>query len=317
MLTSNRISRQLAEYLRYKRSLGYLLTSDETVLNSFVRHSLHLGYDGPLTRDIALSWICNSKAATNKSRGRRLEVLAPFAKFVASFDSEAEILPGRMFGNPHLRTVPYIYTEGEALRLMAECKTLYSADGLRPLAVATAIGLLWSTGLRTSELTNLRIKDVDLHENLLHIWASKFKKDRIVPISESASAELSQYKKMIEERMGTRHGNEPFFVTDRGKPLTSRSLAYAFKLIRDCIGAEPMGHPVVRLMDFRHSFACRTIMEWLQSGKDVNANILQLSTYLGHSKVEDTYWYLSATPQMLGLIGSLYESEFGGAMTHN
>ena len=87
---------------------------------------------------------------------------------------------------------------------------------------------------------------------------------------------------------------------------------YAFKLIRDCIGAEPMGHPTVRLMDFRHSFACRIVMEWLQDGKDVNANILQLSTYLGHSKVEDTYWYLSATPQMLGLIGSLYESEFGG-----
>lgn len=312
MLTSNRISGQLAEYLRYKRSLGYLLTREEAMLNSFVRHTLLLGYDGPLTRDIALSWVCNSKAATNKSRGRRLEVLAPFVKFVASFDNEAEVLPGRMFGNPHLRTVPYIYTEREVLQLMDECKILYSTDGLRPLTVATAIGLLWSTGLRTSELTNLRIKDVDLQQGLLYIWASKFKKDRIVPISESASAELSQYRKMIEERMRARHDDELFFVTDRSRPLTSRSLAYAFKLIRDCIGAEPMGYPAVRLMDFRHSFACRTVMGWLQSGKDVNANILQLSTYLGHSKVQDTYWYLSATPQMLDLTGSLYESKFGG-----
>jgi len=312
MLTSNRISGQLAEYLKYKRSLGYLLASEESALNNFVRHSLRIGYEGPLTKDLALGWICSENAKTNKSRGRRLEVLVPFTKFVASFDNEAEMLPSRMFGNPHTRTVPYIYTEQEALQLMDKCRGLQTTDGLRPLAVATALGLLWSTGLRTSELTNLRIRDVDLHENLLYIWSSKFKKDRIVPLSESASAKLSQYKATIDGRFGARHGEAPFFVTDGGRPLTPRSLMYAFQLVRGCIGARPMGHPAVRLTDFRHSFACRTVAAWLGRGEDVNARILQLSTYLGHAKVQDTYWYLSATPQMLALSSSLYESGFGG-----
>lgn len=312
MLVSNRISLQLEEYLKYKRSLGYKLVSEESILRSLVSYTLNLGYDGPFTKEIALSWINYQKDAPNKRKGRKLQVLLLFARYVVSFDNEAEMLPSKMFGNPHERIVPYIYSEEEVVRLMDECKRLYSIDGWRSLTIATAIGLLWATGLRTSELTNLRIKDVDLCNNLLYVWASKFKKDRIVPISISTAKELSKYKMMIEKRLGERHEESSFFITDRGKPLTLRAFSYAFKLIRGCIGANPIGHPAVRLTDFRHTFASRTIFNWLEKGIDVNANIFQLSVFLGHAKVQDTYWYLSATPEMLSLTNHFYERQFGG-----
>jgi integrase/recombinase XerD len=57
-----------------------------------------------------------------------------------------------------------------------------------------------------------------------------------------------------------------------------------------------------RLHDFRHRFAVQTLVRWYQEGVDVDRHLPELSTYLGHVKVGDTYWYLSATPELLGLV---------------
>jgi len=312
MLTSNRISVQLEEYLTYKRSLGFLLSREEITLNSFLRHTLVLEYNGPLTKEIVLDWLCLKKNALENTKRRKIETLAPFVKFAVAFDNEAELLPRTMLGTPRRRVIPYIYTEAETIQLMEQCKELYSVDGLRSLSITAAIGLLWSTGLRTSELTNLRIQDVDLSNNLLYIWKTKFKKDRIVPISATASIKLSEYKVRVNEQIGRRENDTSFFVTDGGKPLTSRAFMYAFRVIRNYINAEPVGYANVRLTDFRHTFACRTIAYWLEEKVDINTKILYLSTYLGHAKPQDTYWYLSATPEMLNLSCSLYEDQFGG-----
>ena len=64
-----------------------------------------------------------------------------------------------------------------------------------------------------------------------------------------------------------------------------------------------------RLHDFRHRFAVQTLLRWYQEGADVERHLPELSTYLGHVKVSDTYWYLSATPELLQL--ALQRSEQG------
>ena len=85
-----------------------------------------------------------------------------------------------------------------------------------------------------------------------------------------------------------------------------------FKLIRPCINSNPTGYPYVRLYDFRHTFACNTILIWNEQGEDVNEKLYVLSTYLGHVKPADTFWYLSATPELLKALCSKYEEQFGG-----
>ena len=64
--------------------------------------------------------------------------------------------------------------------------------------------------------------------------------------------------------------------------MTESSLAYAFKLIRPCINSKSTGYPYVRLYDFRHTFACNTILRWNAQGENVNEKLYVLSTYLGH-----------------------------------
>ena len=51
--------------------------------------------------------------------------------------------------------------------------------------------------------------------------------------------------------------------------------------------------------DLRHRFAIRTLLSWYREGTDVERQLPVLSTYLGHACVRDTYWYLSACPELM------------------
>lgn len=310
-MNNNRISRQLEDYLDYKHSLGFKLIHEATVLQKFSDYTLAIEYDGPLTQNLVLDWAATG-TCLDKTMGRRIEVIRPFSKYVHSFDPDAEIIQSLIYKNVHERPTPYIYSENEVLQLMNECKTLYSPDGIRAYTVETVIGLLWSTGLRPSEPIKLTIADVNLDQKLLHIQKTKFSKERIIPIDDSVSAKLQSYKQWISNKLGYKMPYEAFFYTTGGIPLTESALAYAFKLIRPCIKAAPTGYRYVRLYDFRHTMACNTIRRWNKQGVDINAKLHVLSTYMGHVRPEDTFWYLSATPELLELSCSKYEVRFGG-----
>lgn len=310
-MESNRISRQLKDYLEYKHSLGFKLTHESTVLKRFAAYTRSINYDGPLTTEIVLKWVASGKQS-DKTMGRKIEVIRPFSKYVYSFDCESEIIHSLIFKNVHERPTPYIYSQSDVRTLMDECQNLYSPDGIRSYTTNIIIGLLWSTGMRPSEPVNLLNEDVDFKNNTLHIRKTKFSKERYIPIHKSVTEQLRSYRQWIEEKLGLKSSKDPFFYTTGGKKLTKSSLAYAFKLIRPCINSKPTGYPYVRLYDFRHTFACNTILRWNEQGEDVNEKLHVLSTYLGHVKPADTFWYLSATPELLKVSCSKYEEQFGG-----
>jgi len=124
---------------------------------------------------------------------RRLETIHTFAKYASAFDSKAQIPPTGVFGKCHGRVTPYIYSEIEIQSLMKEAQFLNSPDGVRRYTVTTAIGLMWATGIRVSELTSLTFRNVNLDDGHLYICGSKFKKNRIVPLHTSTIEELRKY----------------------------------------------------------------------------------------------------------------------------
>lgn len=310
-MENNRITQQLKAYLEYKHSLGFKLTNDTTVLERFASYTRTINYDGPLTMEIVLKWVATG-TQSDKTMGRKIEVIRPFSKYVHSFDPESEMLHSLIFKNVHERPTPYIYSQADVKALMEECQKLYSPDGIRSYTIKIIIGLLWSTGMRPSEPVNLLAEDVDFEKKLLHIRKTKFSKERYIPIHESVAKQLYFYRQWLEGKMGEEVLKDAFFYTTGGKKLTESSLAYAFKLIRPCINANPAGYPYVRLYDFRHTFACNTILRWHRNSEDVNTKLHILSTYLGHVRPADTFWYLSATPELLKISCSKYEYQFGG-----
>lgn len=99
-----------------------------------------------------------------------------------------------------------------------------------------------------------------------------------------------------------------------GNNLVLRNFEYAWQVIRVSLLTDTNkwnGRPP-RLYDIRHSFACNTILRWLNEGIDINNKILYLSTYLGHAKISDTYWYLTGTPEVMTLLTNNFENYFYG-----
>jgi integrase len=319
MIYENLLTQQVEEYIEYKRSLGYQIKIEAQELKRFASYAHSIGHNGSLTTELAMQWASLNENYSLWYKARRLETIHTFAKYIYAFDPFAQIPLTGVFGKCHTRTAPHIYTDREVSLLMNEAGKLFCPDGIRSYTVAVAIGLLRSTGIRVSELTLLRNKNVRLDEGYIFINSSKFKKDRLVPIHQTTANELIRYRNFIINKLGLRSGDEYFFVSSYGKRFNTRAFEYAFRLIRPILYANDVDAKLaseprnIRLYDFRHTFACETIKKWLENGDDANQKLYLLSTYMGHVKPEDTYWYLSATPELLAVSCRRYEAAFGEA----
>ena len=307
----NKVTTLVEEYLEYKHNLGFQLKAETVYLNAFAKYTERIDYKEGLTRKIVFQWCEEGDDLSLTAKGRRFEPIKGLADYAHAFDEKSEIMPKLPYGNPHKRTNPHIYTEEETIQLMDMCDSLYSPDGIRSLSMKVAIGLLWSTGMRTAELANLTVEDVDLENGLISIRHSKFNKDRIIPILPDVIEQLLAYRNIVQSRI-RQQSSSAFFITTAGKPFNERAFEYAFQQIRDVIDVSDSGYEHARLYDFRHTFATRTIKNWYEHNIDPNTNLFLLSTYLGHAHPEDTYWYLSSTPELLNLSSAKFESMFGG-----
>ena len=307
----NKITSLVESYLSYKQNLGFQLRSEAVCLRAFARYTEELGYAGTLTRKIVFQW-CERDNPSPLTKGRRFEPITGLARYVNAFDPKSETMPKLPYGNPHKRVAPHIYTLDETLSLMDKCKSLYSPDGIRALTMQTVIGLLWATGLRTSELVKLTTDDVNLDDNFIMVRKSKFNKDRIIPIAEDVSSRLRYYRTRVSCISDKANRRAEFFLSTGGSPTNLRALEYAFQKIRDEVDVSDSGYAHARLYDFRHTFATRTIKRWYEQGEDVNSKLYLLATYMGHAHPDETYWYLSSTPELMRLASSKYESMYGG-----
>ena len=67
------------------------------------------------------------------------------------------------------------------------------------------------------------------------------------------------------------------------------------------------GHGQPRVHDLRHSFAVRRLILWHEQGVGLDQRMLALSTYMGHVKISNTYWYLTGVPELMALAGARFE----------
>ena len=223
-------------------------------------------------------------------------------------------MPATFFGPAHRRLFPHIYTEREIVALLQATDNLLPAGGLRSLTYRTLFGLLAAAGLRISEALHLRPQDVDLEHELLTVRQTKFRKSRLVPLDSTAVAALARYAE-ARHRKFSGQKVEAFFVSDRGKPLPDRTVHSTFEKLRVRLEwVARSGHASPRIHDLRHSFICHALLRRYQQRQPIDNIIDAISTYVGHAKVSDTYWYVTATPELMAIAAQRF-SQFaeGGA----
>ena len=299
---------RVEEYVAYRQALGYQIRTEAQMLRSFARYADDSGHQGPMTTELALQWARLPERSARLYQARRLEVVRALARYLAPREPGTEIPPRGLLGPAHARGPAFLYAASDIAALITAAQSLAPTGGLRPLTYATLIGLLACTGLRITEALTLAADDVDLQAGVLTIRRTKFRKSRLVPLHASAVGPLRTYAADRDHRCG-RNPDMAFFVSAAGRRLPYTTVRHTFHvLLRQAMpGVVPVGRVRPRLHDLRHTFVCRRLLAWYRDGVDIDRVIDQLSAYLGHVKVSDTYWYLTGAPELLALAGQRFE----------
>ena len=288
----------LEEYLTVRRALGFKMQDAGIALRRFVEFAEEKGASF-ITTDLALSWAQQPTEADPAYWTSRLGIVRCFARYCRALDSRTEVPPEGLLPHQFRRKPPYLYSDIEILRLIEGAERLPSRTGLRAATYSTLLGLMAVTGMRTSEPISLDRGDVDLDRGVITIRSTKFGKSRYVPIDSSTLQALEQYQRR-RDRLCLDPQTPSFFLSEQGTRVNKFTLERTFVKLSHEIGLRgPSDRRGPRLHDLRHTFAVRTILDWYRKGLDVERHLPKLATYLGHTHVNDTYWYLSATPELL------------------
>jgi integrase/recombinase XerD len=289
------------DYVRLRQSLGFKLHQEARLLSDFVSF-LEAQGASYITTELAVRWAVQSETALPSHRARRLRAVRLFAKHWSATDPRTEVPPPGLLPDRYHRKPPHIFTRDEIRCLVEAAWRLRTHRGLRPWTYATVLGLVAVTGMRAGEVIHLDRDDVDLDRGILCLRLTKFGKSRLIPVHSSTQCALRDYARRREQII-PRPQTPSFFLSDQGRRLKWSILRWTFvQLAIQCGLRTPTARRGPRLHDLRHTFAVRTLLDWYRNGADVEKHLPQLSTYLGHVHVSDTFWYLSAVPELLALV---------------
>jgi integrase/recombinase XerD len=296
------LAKAAADYVALRRALGFKMVEVSHRLADFVSFARQerASY---LTVDLAVRWAKLPAKVQPATWATRLRIVRQFAEYLSTIDPRTEIPPQGLLPGRYQRKAPYLYKDDEIQRLLQAARRMRSPTGLRAWTYVTLLGLLAVTGMRHSEVLALDRRDVDLREGVLAIRQTKCRKQRLVPVHETTRVALLRYAR-VRDRVHPRPKTEAFLVSEMGLRLTQCSVREIFVRLSRAIGIRTLqgrfGHGP-RLHDLRHRLAVKTLVCWYRSGVDVERRLPVLSTYMGHTKITDTYWYLEAIPELLRL----------------
>jgi integrase len=292
------------EYLTIRGVLGSRIPRAAAELRGFAQFLEHEGAEF-VNIELALRWARLSVHAQPATWAERLGVVRRFAAWRSVTDPRTEIPPRGLLPHRRRRKPPYIYSDGEIERIVAQAARLPSPLGLRGPTFATLFGLLAASGLRLGEALALDLADVDNGDGILTVRKAKFGKSRLVPLHDSTRHVLARYAE-IRDHILPQRPDEAFFVTERGTRIKLGMIEWTFAKVSCAIGLRAPAPPDCngrgpRLHDMRHRFAAARLVAWYRAGLDVERELPKLATYLGHVHVRHSYWYIEAVPELLQL----------------
>lgn len=295
----NAVATSIARYLDLQHSLGYQFRKQAGSLQSFLHHVRSIDAPGPLSQEFVLDWVMASNLTPN-GRAIRYAVIRRFAEYHAAYDSRTEPFDRRAL--PRCRAIPppRILSNEEMRSLMVASVQVSTEQPLRGRTIATVVGLLASTGMRSGEVGRLDRTDVDLVGGVLQIRKTKFRKDRLVPVHATTLTALRDYAGHRD--LAFPNPKTPaFFLSTRGVRLSRSGLRYGFEQACALAGVNQKAAKALRPHDLRHRFAVTRLAEWHRENIDAQSMLPLLATYLGHARYSDTAYYITATSELLSL----------------
>ena len=288
----------VADYLRLRRQLGASLLWHEHLLRQFANHLAEAGIE-VITVTEAIAWCSLLPAGVTTApatrASTRMSAVRGFASYMHALNAIHEVPPRGIFASRVHRLTPYIYTSAEITAVIHAATTL--ERGSRAQTYPVLFALLAATGLRVGEALALDRDTADMDAGVLLISRGKGRDPRLVPLHPTTTAALGRYARWRDEQKGPNRGTA-FFIDSDGDRLDYMNVRHAFAQSTTIAGLRTASQRP-RMHDLRHTFAVNTLLGWYRDGADVAAKMPALSIYLGHSDPANTYWYLSAVPELL------------------
>lgn len=284
-------------YLELKRALGRDFFVGTQVLHSLDRFLSDPNNDSPdLTSNAFHHWCCSLERLAAGVRRSWMRTIYNFCLYRRRSEAQCFVPDPSLFPRPHQTIRPHIFSESDTARLLAASSRLprITISPLRPEIIHLTIALLYSTGMRRSELLTLTVSDYDPKEDTLLIRDSKFHKSRVLPLHRDMAEEINCYFQLRRKCHLPMSPDTPLIWNriSGGRAYTGPALGRTLRVLCKQCNIRTAQEQFPRLHDFRFSFVANALLRWYRTGVDVNAKLPFLSTYLGHVSIVSTYYYL-------------------------
>lgn len=286
MVNGMSLKESIEEFLRYlKIDKGYsenTINSYRIDLEKFLDYNKNKSINSISNNDIKeyVKWL-NEIKLNEKSISRNISCLKSFYKFLVIEKIVKDNASESLFMPKIKKSLPSILSEEEVLKLLdVELTDNFSYRNKAMLE------LMYATGLRVSELVNLRLQDIDLSQDIVRTFG-KGSKERVIPIGDYAKEYLEKYIYEYRSSMLKKSNNEFLFLNNHGQKMTRQGFFKIIKKIAKEKGIERELSPHT----LRHSFASHL----LKYGADLRT----IQELLGHSDISTTQIYTHITNEEL------------------
>jgi integrase/recombinase XerD len=290
----------IARYVALRQALGRRAEDVHSHLRHLDRFLASRG-DLDLTLETFAAYRQSFEERAASTRRQRLRIVYRFCLFRRRDTPTCFVPDPSAFPPRRPRPRPYIFSATEIGQLLTAASRFHGS-GTSPLQREVArvgVVLLYTTGLRRGEAARLTIDDYDPAAHVLTIRETKFFKSRLVPLSADAVSELTAYLQARQRVSGVPHAVDPLLGHCRGgrlRPYTPDAFTRLLGRVIRAVGMRTASGGRPRVHDLRFTFAVHALLRWYQNGVDVQTRLPALATYLGHSSILSTEYYLSFLP---------------------
>lgn len=289
MLDSNSAEiRSFLDYLKFeKRYSAHTIISYETDITAFF---LYLGKNfgklqlSEITHSFIRSWLADlkEKKLTSKSITRKISTLRSFFKYHLKRGAITAVPTANVIAPKISKRLPVFIKESETKQLL-ETLSIATEDW-KTLNARMLINLFYATGMRLSELINLKEKQLDIARLQLRVLG-KGNKERIIPVNKEVMRSIQEYQQLKKKTFENKE--DVLLVTEKGKKLYPK---YAWILVNKYLGqASTLDKKSPHVL--RHTFATHL----MNNGAELNA----VKELLGHASLAATQVYTHNTIEKL------------------
>ena len=289
------LAEHIRNFLNEKRTLGYKYEEQERVLSVLDRMSQQFDCSNGLPKALCLAFIQWDPNWKQRTQEQRVILIRTFAEYLIRHEIPAYLVDFSIVTKRNEDFKPYIFTHSQISDIFNAADSIHPHSSNAHIFYPAILRVQYGCGLRISETLGLRMKDVDMDKNILHVINAKNNKDRDIPVSGSVMEYIKWYGRKVHPVYVP---DEYFFKSRRGTGHYEKTAVnhYFRDILFDCgimHGNKSDGGP--HLHNLRHTFCVHSLEAMLRNGIPHQVALPLLMTYLGHSSLSATGRYLKLT----------------------